>query len=151
MPCRFVGDERALEGLAFAARERRETRAPEEIHEIECALARVQIGLACHVLAEVEPTASRIGLTRVVDGAERAIVVHGHATVKEQVAVVAGVETALLVEIVDMAVQYGTFEEIRAQISDDALLLLREHVGVRCTVVDGREISVVELVAFAVA
>ena len=63
---------------------------------------------------------------------------------EEQVAVIARIHTAALIEIVHMALEHFALEEVRAQILDDVPFLLGQLVAVR-TVVNGREICALEL------
>ena len=72
---------------------------------------------------------------------------------EQQVAVAAGVEIALLVEVVDVAAQDGALREVGAQVLDDLLLLIGQHVDVRLRagLVDCREVGALELIAPAVA
>ena len=63
---------------------------------------------------------------------------------KKQIAVVAHIHTAALVEIVHMALECLALKEIGAQIVDDVPLLLRQFVAV-CAVVNRREVGAIEL------
>ena len=152
LPGALVGDQRALERLELAPRRRREPAAPEEVHEVEGARRAVQPGLACALLAEVEPATTAVLLALEAYRAERAVFVQRHAAVKQQIAVATGVEIALLVEVVDVAAQDGALREVGAQVLNDLLLLIGQLVDVRLRagLVDCREVGALELVAPAV-
>ena len=63
---------------------------------------------------------------------------------KEQISIVACIDAAALIEIVYMALECLALKEIRAQIGDDILLILRECPTVGM-IVNRREIRAVEL------
>ena len=65
---------------------------------------------------------------------------------KKQIAVVALVNGALAIEIIQMRLQHMTFDEVGFEIIDDGLLIVNEIVGRDGVGVDGWEIRIVELI-----
>ena len=151
LPGALVGNQRALKRLELAPRRRREPAAPEEVHEVEGARRAMQPCLPRALLAEVEPAAAAVLLALEAYRAETAVFIERHAAVEQQIAVAAGVEIALLVEVVDVTVQDGALREVGAQVRDDLLLLCGQLVDILARLVNRREVGALELVAPAVA
>ena len=84
------------------------------------------------------------------DLSEGAVVVERHARVKQQIAVVALVDGALAIQIVEVAAEHVAFDEIGFEVVDDGLLVGNQLVRRRDVLGDGREVRVIQLIGLAV-
>ena len=140
-----VVDVGALEGLDDAPGDRRLEADPQVPHPVERLLAAVTPCLAGDVVAEVEVVPAGAPGSHAVHAGERAVLVHGHASMEEEVAVAREVDRAVAVEELDMAAEAVVAGELVDELVDDALLLIGQAVGVLGPELKIRVVNVVDL------
>ena len=102
------------------------------------------------LLAEIEPCTSAVFLPFIYDRSELSCLIQRNTGMKEQIAVIAHIHAAALIQIVHMALQRLALQEIGAQICNDVLLLLRELIAVR-PIINCGEIGTLKLHAATIA
>jgi len=129
-PGRLVREVGALEGLHHAAGQRREAPAPQVPHPVERDLVVLVPRAAREAVGVVVVLLAREHLALVVDGAECAVLVHGHARVEEHVAVVHEVCAAVVVEEADVGLELLGVAHGAHHVVHDLALALGQLVGV---------------------
>ena len=130
MPGVRAVDERALEGFDAAAAQGRALATPEVPHKIHRFGITAKIRSAGHALVMVHQRPALIAFAVKRYLSEVAVLRHGNAAVKEQIAVVTAVQPSVVVEKAHMAAQPLAFGKGGGKIVEDRLFAGRQAIGI---------------------